>query len=585
MTLRSQMNLVRRTMSRSRRHFAFAGVGLIVGSATLAFFLGLSSGVRERVLNRLYPVNQVEFQAEQVSLFGLGITVPTRLDRATLGALERLPGVTSVHPKQRAKFQSRLWGGADVLGREARVESFFDGIEPVLIRDELRAAEAAVLGPERLNLACEADADCGIQTRCDDGWCARATWWDGFADLGATAWCRDDDGCPPGQRCMAGRCREPCQGSCGGGLICEAGACMALCDDDADCLPGAICRLEVDGGVCERLQCRLADPHDQMENDLLRLRGRVVAPAGSAGRPCPEGTYCAARNLVSADGTCEAPIPALVSPFLLDIYNSMVATALGLRRLSGLEVVLGVRFAILFGESYFVADGPVQERVVRRARVVGFSPKAMEFGVTVPLPYVVRANAAQRGRQASAEFTSVVVQTERNEDVPRLVEDARVMGLTLAPRSEEGRKAANVLLILTMVFAMVSLVILGISAINITHTFLMLVTERRAEIAVYRSVGARLLDIRLLFLGEAAVLGLVGGSLGVVVAWGLSRIVNGLAAGLLRGIPGSPQDLFLFSPTVVAAGVGCAVVFALVGAWLPSRAAARTDPAVVLSQG
>ncbi len=585
MTWRARMALIRHAMSRSRHHFVFAGVGLVVGSATLAFFLALSAGVRDRVLNRLYPVNQVEFQAETVRLFGLGIEVPTRMDRATMAALERLDGVTSVHPKQRAKFQARLWGGADVLGREARVESFFDGIEPRLIRDELRAAEAAVLGPERLDLACAIDGDCGIGGRCDGGRCARPTWWDGFEDLGATAWCRTDDGCAPGRVCAAGRCRVPCDGGCAQGDRCDGGACFAACGSDGDCRPGETCRTGTGGGTCERLQCRLGDVRDQMGNDWARLRGRVIAPADHAGRPCPEGTYCAARNLATVEGTCEAPIPALVSPFLLEVYNSMVATALGLRRLGGLEVVLGVRFAILFGESYFVADGPVEERVARRARVVGFSPKAMEFGVTVPLPYVVRANAAQRGRQAAAEFTSVVVQTERNEDVPRLVEDARVLGLTLAPRSEEGRKAANVLLILTLVFAMVSLVILGISAINITHTFLMLVTERRVEIAIHRSVGARLLDIRLLFLGEAAILGAAGGTLGVAVAWGLGTVVNGFAAGVLRGIPGSPENLFRFTPGVIAAGIGCAVVFALVGAWLPSRAAARTDPAEVLSQG
>ena len=50
---------------------------------------------------------------------------------------------------------------ADVLGREARVESFFDGIEPALIRDELRAAEARVLGPERG----EADLAEGLPSR------------------------------------------------------------------------------------------------------------------------------------------------------------------------------------------------------------------------------------------------------------------------------------------------------------------------------------------------------------------------------------------------------------------------------------
>jgi len=113
----------------------------------------------------------------------------------------------------------------------------------------------------------------------------------------------------------------------------------------------------------------------------------------------------------------------------------------------------------------------------------------------------------------------------------------------------------------------------------------MLVTERRVEIAVYRAVGARYLDIRLLILGEAAALGALGGVAGVAVAWACGRAVNVLAASVLVRVPGAPSDLFLFSPVVVAAGLLCAVLFALLGAWVPARRAARTDPATVLSQG
>lgn len=583
MIWQARVDMIKGAISKSRRHFAFSVVGLVVGASTLAFFLALSNGVQERVLNRLYPVNQVEFQAETVGLFGLGMEVPTKMDVATLTALEKLEGVTSVYPKQRAKFQARLWGGADVLGRDARVESFFDGIEPALIADELRQAEAAVLGPEILDLPCEQDSACGIGGKCSDGFCTRPTWWNIFADLGATAWCDNDDNCPVGMSCLAGRCRVSCDERCGDGQACEAGACVPICRNDSECNMGAVCL--VSKGICEQLQCRLDDANDQLANDINRQRGTVVAPSLRAGQPCPEGTYCAAKNLALVHGTCEAPIPALISPFLLEVYNSMVATALGLKRLGGLQVVLGVNFAILFGESYFVADGPITERVVRRAKVVGFSPKAMEFGVTVPLPYVVRANAAQRGRQASAEYTSVVVETRHNEDVPMLVQDAKVLGLTLAPKSEEGRKAANVLLILTIVFAVVSLVILAISAINIAHTFMMLVTERRMEIAIYRSVGATLNDIRLLFLGEAAILGLVGGSLGVLLAWVMGIVVNAMAASVFAHIPGSPESLFSFNLYIVLVAIACAIIFALAGAWLPAESAAKTDPAMVLSQG
>lgn len=591
MTPRAQVGLIARFLGRSRGHFLFAGVGLVVGSATLAFFLALSVGIRERVLNRLYPVNQAELQVETVRLFGLGIEVPSRLDEASLTALRTLPGVTGVFPKQRSRFQAVLWGGREVIGRDARLEAFFDGIEPELIRDELRASEREVLGPEHPGTSCVTDVDCGAGGRCERGSCVRRTWFDVFRDPGGRLACRSDAGCLPGQACREGRCAVPCGEGCATGTACVQGECRRTCESDAACDPGEAC-VAAPGSVtgsCVRLSCRLGDAREAASDDPEVLRGRVTPPAGAAPGAvpdrCPAGTYCATDNVLSATGACEGPIPVLVSPFLLEIYNRVAATALDLRRLSGLEVLLGVPFSMKYGESYFVEDAAFEHRAIRRCRVAGFSQKAMDFGVTMPLGAARRANAMLRGREAASEFTSVVLTTGRNEDLPRVIDDAKVLGLVTAPRSEEARKAANMLLILTLVFALVSLVILGISAINITHTFLMLVTERRVEIAVYRAVGARLLDIRLLVLGEAAALGALGGVVGVAVAWCLSRGVNMLAGSVLGRVPGAPSDLFLFPSWVVLAGLSCAVLFALVGAWLPAARAARMDPATVLSQG
>lgn len=568
MTFRSASALVWRNLSRSRRHFFFSAVGLVVGTATLTFFLALSSGIRERVINRLYPVNQVEFQREVVRLMGLGIEVPTRLDRATLEALRGLPGVRGVFPKQRSKFQAKLWGGRDVLGYQANLEAFFDGLPPDLIREELQAAESQVLGPEEMAGPCE-------------GGCRREVYFEAFFDAGDVLGCAVDRDCPEGESCHKGRCRALCDSTCAEGFVCVQGECHATCNRPGDCLPGEVCEMEGGTGRCRRLACRLRSARDQFSDDWAVLQGEVVGGGG----PCPEGTYCATPNVLSREGYCAAPIPVILSPFLLEVYNRVAATALGLRRLAGLEVMLGVRFAMLFGESFFVEDERVERRLVRRARVVGFSPKAMEFGVTMPLPYVLRANAALRGRDEAEDYTSVVVETERNEDIPALVDDARVLGLVPSPRSEEARKAANVLTILTAVFAMISLVILAISAINITHTFLMLLTDRRTEIAIYRAVGATLWDIRGLVLAEAACLGLMGGFAGLLAGVAASVSVNLLAAPFLVRIPGSPANLFVFSSWAVAVAVGCAVLFALLGAYVPARAAARTDPATVLTQG
>jgi hypothetical protein len=439
MTARAQVGLIARFLVRSRGHFAFALVGLVVGSATLAFFLALSLGIRERVLNRLYPVNQAELQIETVRLFGLGIEVPSRLDQASLAALRSLPGVTGVYPKQRSRFQARLWGGREVIGHEARVESFFDGLEPELLGNELRLSEAEVLGPEMGAVICSADADCGIGGRCNEGACHRRVWWDSFRDPGGRLPCRADSGCLPGQACFDGQCMISCAEPCTAGAACIQGACLRTCTGNASCDPGETCVQAAALGVCRRLACRLDDPRDGAGDDPEKIRGRLTSRAGmptpGGGERCPDGTYCATDNILTASGACEAPIPVLVSPFLLEVYNRVAATALDLRRLSGLEVLLGVSFAMLYGESYFVADAAFDQRTIRRCRIVGFSQKAMDFGVTMPLAAVQRANAMLRGRDAASEFTSVVLTTARNEQLPQVIEDAKILGLVPAPRS------------------------------------------------------------------------------------------------------------------------------------------------------
>lgn len=581
MKVSSAIKIIKRNLITSKAHLFFSTIGLMVGTATLSFFLGLSNGIRENVLNRLYPVNQVEFQEETVRLFGFGIDVPVVLDKATIKALSNLKGVVGVYPKQRSKFPARLWGGREVFGYEARLEAFFDGIAPELVTEELRSAEEIALGPVKIWGGCKSDQDCGEHAVCEDGKCRRKTYWDAFRDHGGAVACKSDKNCPSGMVCLKGLCSVPCGDTCSG--ACVNGECLKLCDKDKDCMLGEVC-LDFDGRkACKRLSCTLDDPKDQFTGDLERVRGRIQPMKGVEMETCPQGTYCAAFSVVRKDGVCEAPIPVLLSPFILEIYNTVAVTALDLKRLAGPEVMLGIEFSMLYGESYFVEDEEIELRAVKRCKIVGFSRKAMEFGVTAPLPYVIRANSALRGREEADEYTSVIVETERNEDVPPLIEDARVLGLTLAPRSEEGRKAAYVLHILTIVFAMVSIVILTIASINITHTFLMLISERRMEIGIYRAVGASLLDIKSIIMGEALLLGIFGGGIGLILGYLISRGMNVLVSAFL--VRQAPKDLFVFSWDVVLMGFGMAILFTLIGAFIPARRAAMTDPAKVLSQG
>ena len=104
------------------------------------------------------------------------------------------------------------------------------------------------------------------------------------------------------------------------------------------------------------------------------------------------------------------------------------------------------------------------------------------------------------------------------------------------------------------------------------NIMLVSVTERTREIGVRKAIGARKSDIIVQFLTEAVVLTVIGGVVGLMLGWMISR-----AAGLV--FPTLPTAVPLWAAvTGVGVSVGVGLFF---GIWPASRAA-RLDPVVAL---
>lgn len=65
-----------------------------------------------------------------------------------------------------------------------------------------------------------------------------------------------------------------------------------------------------------------------------------------------------------------------------------------------------------------------------------------------------------------------------------------------------------------------------VSAINIANTMVMSIYERTREIGIMKVLGCYLRDIRKLFLYEAALIGLLGGVIGIVISYIVSALIN-----------------------------------------------------------
>jgi ABC-type lipoprotein release transport system permease subunit len=309
-------------------------------------------------------------------------------------------------------------------------------------------------------------------------------------------------------------------------------------------------------------------------------------PDGASTCPRPDRYYCD-----RADYFCHHRVPVVLSPTMLQLYNTQYAKAhnsplIGedfgaFIKLLGLE---RLRFTLQLGTNAFAKEGeePPKRREVE-AVVIGISNKAKRIGMTVPLGYIQRWNTEFKGEDAGKRYSSLVVTLE---DRDRLGMFSQWLQDTLDLRVEDslGENFAIAIFVIRLVLVIISLVIIAISAINIAHNFFMQVTERRRELGLLRAVGATRLDVELVVLGEAALIGLIGGVLGVLLGLGLAFTVDWGSAHYLPNFPFKPDTWFHFRWWIIAGGLGCAAGFAVLGGYLPARRASRMEPAQALTQ-
>ena len=172
------------------------------------------------------------------------------------------------------------------------------------------------------------------------------------------------------------------------------------------------------------------------------------------------------------------------------------------------------------------------------------------------------------------------------ELMPELGEDVMVRDWTRANRNW----FTAVQIEKRMMFIILTLIV-AVAAFNLVSTLVMTVTDKRADIAILRTLGASPSSIMGIFVVQGALVGVIGTlsglALGLLIAFNLSSIVpaieHALGASLL------PKDVYLISrmPSDPQwADIGPVVVIALLlslaATLYPSWRASRIDPAEAL---
>ena len=199
-----------------------------------------------------------------------------------------------------------------------------------------------------------------------------------------------------------------------------------------------------------------------------------------------------------------------------------------------------------------------------------------------PMSQVALALARQGGNLAEGQtegYDSAVVRVTNPVELTSVREKITDAGFGSFSIVDELDQIRTVFLIIDSVLGLLGGISLLVASFGIANTMIMSILERTREIGIMKAIGAEDREIKLIFFVEAAVIGVTGGIVGVLVAWGIAALANRLAYRfILKPQGASFIDFFDLPPYLWLGAILFALLVSIAAALYPASRAARIDP-------
>lgn len=172
------------------------------------------------------------------------------------------------------------------------------------------------------------------------------------------------------------------------------------------------------------------------------------------------------------------------------------------------------------------------------------------------------------GDSKKVNYEDVRVKCVDVDSVAGVQEAIRAMGFECGSMNDGREMMQKQALTIQIVLGVLAGFSLLVAAIGIANTMIMSIYERTREIGVMKVIGAEVRDIRIMFLLEAGMIGLLGGVMGVSLSYAGSLGVNKFVAEAMLG-PGS--RLSVIPLWLVGIALAFSVLVGVVFGFLPAN--------------
>ena len=199
-----------------------------------------------------------------------------------------------------------------------------------------------------------------------------------------------------------------------------------------------------------------------------------------------------------------------------------------------------------------------------------------------PMGEVALALARQSGQlneSQSEGYSSAVVRVSDPVALTQVRTRLTELGFGSFSIVDQLDQIRTVFLIIDSVLGLLGGISLLVASFGIANTMIMSILERTREIGIMKAIGAEDREIKLIFFFEAAVIGLFGGVVGSLAAWGIDALANRLAYRfVLKPQGASFVDFFSLPPYLWLGAILFALAVSILAALYPAARAARIDP-------
>ena len=218
------------------------------------------------------------------------------------------------------------------------------------------------------------------------------------------------------------------------------------------------------------------------------------------------------------------------------------------------------------------------------ARIYVPLPAASQWSIDHrgPMNQVALALARESGSLGNSEsegYDSAVIRVNNPVALTEVRKRLKELGFVSFSIVDQLEQFRTVFLIIDSVLGLLGGISLLVASFGIANTMIMSILERTREIGIMKAIGAEDREIKLIFFVEAAVLGVVGGVIGVLSAWAVDAIANRLAYRFfLKPNGASFVDFFSLPPWLSIGAILFALIVSILAALYPAARAARIDP-------